>query len=256
MDLNLSGKRVLVTGGSKGIGLACAEAFAAEGALPILVSRDAAALETAAAGIRERHGVAVETMAADLANGEARERLAAALPDIDVLVNNAGAIPGGSVLDLGMAEWEAAWQLKVFGYIHMTKLFVEAMRERGGGTIVNVIGMMGMTPRWDYACGSAGNAALIAFTQAVGARSTDWNVRVFGVNPSATRTDRIAAVYRKRAKTRFDDEERWAEALGDLPFGRLAEPTEIASLVTLLASPRVAYLSGSVVDMDGGGRFR
>ena len=256
MDLDLAGKRVLVTGGSKGIGLACAVAFAAEGAVPVLVARDAAALEEAASGIRARHGVKADTMTADLADAESRERLAAALPDIDVLVNNAGAIPGGSILDLGMREWEEAWQLKVFGYIHMTKLFVEGMRQRGGGTIVNVIGMMGKTPRWDYACGSAGNAALIAFTQAVGARAVDWNVRVFGVNPSATRTERVTTVYRRRAQVRFGDEERWADALGELPFGRLAEPAEIAALVTLLSSPRVTYLSGSVVDMDGGGRFR
>ncbi|MBP2295745.1 short-chain dehydrogenase/reductase [Azospirillum rugosum] len=256
MDLELSGKRVLVTGGSKGIGLACAEAFAAEGAVPILVARDAAALEAAAESIRARHGVAAEAVPADLSDGAARERLAATVGDIDVLINNAGAIPGGSILDMDMAAWESSWQLKVFGYIHMTKLFVEAMRGRGGGTIVNVIGTAGMAPRWDYVCGSTGNAALIAFTQAVGARSVDWNVRVFGVNPSATRTDRATTLYRKRAETRFGDPERWAEALGDLPFGRLAEPSEIAALVALLSAPRVAYLSGTVVDMDGGGRFR
>lgn len=103
---------------------------------------------------------------------------------------------------------------------------------------------------------AAGNAALIALTRAVGARSVDWNVRVFGINPSPTRTSRIETIARRRAEDRFGDPERWPEALGPLPFGRLAEPAEIADLAVMLASPRAAYLSGTVVDVDGGQAFR
>mgnify|MGYP001235073049 CR=1 FL=1 len=256
MDLELRGKRVLVTGGSKGIGLACAEAFAAEGCDVILSSRDAAALEKAAAGIRAKHNVGVTVHAADLSDAKARETLHAAHPEIDVLVNNAGAIPGGTLRDISLARWEEAWRLKVFGYIHLTQLYLPAMEARGAGVIVNIIGMAGRAPRADYICGAAGNAALIAFTNALGARSVDKGVRVVGINPAGTRTERYETLAKGRAKSRFGDESRWRELLTNLPFGRPAEPEEIADLAVYLASARASYMSGTVVDADGGGQFR
>jgi 3-oxoacyl-[acyl-carrier protein] reductase len=256
MDLELRGKRVLVTGGSKGIGLACAAAFAAEGCDVVLASRDAAALEKSASGIRGKHNVGVAVHAADLSDARAREGLKAAHPEIDVLVNNAGAIPGGTVHDISLARWEEAWRLKVFGYIHLTQLYLPTMEARGAGVIVNIIGMAGRGPRADYICGAAGNASLIAFTNALGGRSVDKGVRVVGINPAATRTDRIVALAKSRAKTRFGDEGRWEETLQGLPFGRPAEPEEIADLAVFLASKRGSYLSGTVVDADGGGQFR
>lgn len=256
MDLELRGKRVLVTGGSKGIGLACAEAFAAEGCDVILSSRDAAALEKAAAGIRAKHNVGVTVHAADLSDAKAREALHAAHPEIDVLVNNAGAIPGGTLRDISLARWEEAWRLKVFGYIHLTQLYLPAMEARGAGVIVNIIGMAGRAPRADYICGAAGNAALIAFTNALGARSVDKGVRVVGINPAGTRTERYETLAKGRAKSRFGDESRWRELLTNLPFGRPAEPEEIADLAVYLASARASYMSGTVVDADGGGQFR
>ena len=148
------------------------------------------------------------------------------------------------------------WQLKVFGYIDLTRLALDGMRARGGGTIVNVIGDLGRAPRFDYVCGSTANAALIAFTEAVGARSTDWNVRVFGINPSGTRTERVISVARGRATSKFGDPERWQEVLSGLPFDRLAEPAEIASVAVMLTSPLAGYLSGTVVDVDAGLRHR
>ncbi len=256
MDFQLKGKRVLVTGGSKGIGASLGHAFAAEGASVILVSRTAETLKATGEAIRSRHQVSVETHAADLAQGDAREDTMRRFPDVDILVNNAGAIPGGSLLDLSMEKWIEAWQLKVFGYIHMTKMALEAMKPKQAGTIVNIIGMAGPAPRWDYVCGSTGNAGLNAFTKAVGSRSVDFGVRVFGINPAATRTDRITTLSRTRAKTMLGDENRWEEMLGDLPFGRLKEPDEVAALAVMLCAPQVAYLSGTMIDMDAGGMFR
>ena len=256
MDLELKGRRVLVTGASKGIGRAIAEAFAAEGADLVLVSRTAEALGQAADEIRARHQVRVETHAADLSKDAAREETAARFPDIDILVNNAGAIPGGSLLDLTMARWQEAWALKVMGYIHMTQLVMRRMVERKRGTIINIVGMAGPAPRWDYICGSAGNAALNTFTKALGGKSHELGIRVFGINPAATRTDRIFTLARQRAKTQLGDEERWEETLGDMPFGRLKEPAEVAALTVMLASPKVTYLSGTMIDMDGGGQWR
>lgn len=256
MDLQLAGKKVLVTGGSKGIGVAIGEAFAAEGANVILVSRSADALNAAADDIRSRHQANVTTHAADLSQESAREATMARFPDIDILVNNAGAIPGGSILDMSMAKWTEAWALKVMGYIHMTQLALQQMKPRKSGTIINIIGMAGPAPRWDYICGSTGNAGLNAFTKGIGSGAADFGVRVFGINPAATRTDRIMTLTKTRAQTTFGDENRWEELLQGLPFGRLKEPQEVAALTVMLAAPQVAYLSGTVIDMDGGGQYR
>ncbi len=256
MDLQLKGKRVLITGASKGIGASCGHAFAAEGANVVLVARSADVLKSTGDAIRSRHQVSVETHAADLSKGPEREALMKKVGDIDILVNNAGAIPGGSLLDLSMETWIESWQLKVFGYVHMTKLALTAMKAKKSGIIVNIIGMAGPSPRWDYVCGSTGNAGLNAFTKAVGSRSPDFGVRVFGINPAATRTDRIMTLSRARAKSTFGDENRWQETLGDMPFGRMKEPDEVAALTVMLCGPQVEYFSGAMIDMDGGGMWR
>jgi len=256
MELDLQGRKVLITGGSKGIGLACAHSFAREGAAVVVAARD----EQRLAGIRDKMaesgGKQASTFAGDLGQPGDRERLFAAHPDVDILVNNAGAIPAGDLFDIDLERWTAAWQLKVFGYVHLTRLYLEAMKERGGGVIVNIIGMAGVAPRWDYICGATGNAALIAFTRAAGAKSVDWNVRVFGLNPAPTRTDRIESLLRRKAKDQFGDEERWRENVSALPFGRMSEAAEIADLAVVLASPRASYVSGTVIDVDGGQTYK
>lgn len=254
MDLKLAGRRVLITGGSKGIGAACARVFLAEGCSVVLVARDAARLAATAAALGEANRVT--THAADLSVSAEREAIAAAFPDIDILVNNAGAIPAGGLLDLSMENWEQAWALKVMGYIHLTKLYLGQMKERGAGVIVNVIGGAGRSPRYDYVCGGTGNAALMAFTGAVGGRSPELGVRVFGINPAQTRTDRIISLSKTRAKIKLGDEERWEEMLTGLPFDRLIEPEEIANAAAFLSSPACGYVSGTVLDVDGGGAFR
>ena len=256
MDMQLQGKRVLVTGGSKGIGLACAEAFAAEGCDLVLVSRDAAALATAADEVRAVRQIRVETHAADLSRDEERERLHAAFPDIDILVNNAGAIPSGRLQDIPMARWKQAWDLKVLGYIHLCQLYLPSMETRKAGAIVNIIGMAGRAPRAGYIAGGAGNAALIAFTSAIGAAAQEHGVKVVGINPAVTKTDRMLTQARTNARLKFGDEERWADTLTNLPFGRPIEASEIAELAVFLASPRGHYVNGTVIDLDGGGMFR
>jgi NAD(P)-dependent dehydrogenase (short-subunit alcohol dehydrogenase family) len=256
MDMQLHGKRVLVTGGSKGIGLACAEAFAAEGCDVVLSARDPATLAAAAERLRAARQVRVETLAADLSQEGERERLHAAFPDVDVLVNNAGAIPSGRLQDIPIARWKAAWDLKVIGYIHLCQLYLQGMEARKAGAIVNIIGMAGRAPRAGYIAGGAGNAALIAFTSALGAAAQASNVKVVGINPAVTKTDRMLTQARTNAKLKFGDEARWAETLTNLPFGRPIEAAEIADLAVFLASPRGHYVNGTVVDVDGGGMFR
>lgn len=253
MDMELRGKRVVVTGASKGIGYACAEAFAAEGCDIVLAARQP---DAAAAALRAKYQVRVEAITADLSRPEDRASLHAAVPEADILVNNAGAIPSGGIHDISMEKWAEAWQLKVFGYFHLTQLYMGSMCARKSGVIVNIIGMAGRAWKPAYIAGTAGNAALIAFTSALGAAAQANNVKVVGINPAVTKTDRMLTQARTNAKLKFGDEERWAETLTNLPFGRPIEASEIADLAVFLASPRGHYVNGTVVDVDGGGMFR
>jgi len=255
MDLKLAGKSVLITGGSRGIGFACAEVFAQEGCRVTIVGSKPASVEQATQRLQATYGSAVDGLCIDLGRSEGVESLAEHLLSVDILINNAGAIPGGGLDSVDDATWRSAWELKVYGYIDATRKALPAMMERGHGVVVNVIGIAGATPRYDYLCGSVGNGALTSFTQAVGAHSTSRGVRVLGVNPGPTETDRLITLYKSRAAQRFGDESKWSEMLSHLPFGRATKPEEIADLVVFLASERASYLSGVVIDADGGALY-
>jgi 3-oxoacyl-[acyl-carrier protein] reductase len=254
MDLRLKGHTVLITGGSKGIGAACAKVFLQEGCAVTIVSRDAAKLDGMRAELASLGDI--KAFPADLSKSAERERVMAAHGDTTILVNNAGAIPGGGLLDITMERWQEAWSLKVFGYVHMTQMMLARMKDRKAGTIVNIIGSAGRSPRYDYICGATGNAALMAFTGAMGGKSVDWGVRIFGINPAATRTDRIISLAKQRAKSTHSDENRWEEMLTNLPLDRLIESEEIANAAAFLASSACGYVSGTVLDVDGGGHYR
>jgi 3-oxoacyl-[acyl-carrier protein] reductase len=253
MDMELTGKRVVITGASKGIGYACAEAFAAEGCDIILAARTP---DEAAAKLRAKYQVRVEAVTADLSKPEDRARLHAFAPDADILVNNAGAIPSGGIHDISMEKWAEAWQLKVFGYFHLTQLFMGSMCARKSGVIVNIIGMAGRAWKPAYIAGTAGNAAIIAFTSAVGFDAQKDGVRVFGINPAVTRTERMETQARWRAEQALGDPNRWPEMITGLPFDRPIEPREIAEMAVFGASPRGGYLNGTVIDIDGAGQFK
>jgi NAD(P)-dependent dehydrogenase (short-subunit alcohol dehydrogenase family) len=252
MDLNLRGKTALVTGASKGIGRAVAETLAAEGCAVHLVARFADRLAEVADAIRQRHQASATAHPFDLSKSESVAALAESCGDVDILVNNAGAIPGGTLGAVDEKRWRDAWDLKVFGYINMTRAFLARMEARRRGVIVNVIGLAGEKPDHGYVAGSAGNASLMAFTRAVGSRSLDKGVRVVAVNPGPVKTDRIVTLWRTRAERELGDAERWAEYAGTLPLGRAAEAQEVADLVAFLASERAAYISGTVYAIDGG----
>jgi NAD(P)-dependent dehydrogenase (short-subunit alcohol dehydrogenase family) len=249
MDLGLKGRHVLITGGSKGIGLACAMRFAAEGCNLHLVSRDQGRLDGARAAVRAKHPVEVTLHAADLRDGAAVKRVAASAGAVDILVNNAGDIPGGSLLDLDEARWRHAWDLKLFGYVNMTREVLGGMKARGRGVIVNVIGMAGEKPSYEYICGAVANAGLAAFTKGLGNKTPEFGVRVVAVHPPATRTDRIMTLVRSVAKQKYGDESRADEVLKDGSFGRVIEPENVADTVAFLASDRASHLSGVVLNL-------
>jgi NAD(P)-dependent dehydrogenase (short-subunit alcohol dehydrogenase family) len=253
MDLHLQGKRALVTGGSKGIGRATALLLAEEGCDLVLAARDPAALAEAADAARSRGQVAVETVAADLSRGDEMERLAEAAVahgPLDILVNNAGAIPPGDLLGVGDATWRAAWDLKVFGFIGLTRALYPQLKAQGG-VVVNVIGAAGEWFDPAYIVGSTGNAALMAFTRALGKAAPDDGMRVVGINPGPVATERLTMLLRARAERELGDAGRWQELCKGMAFGRPAYPEEIASAVAFLASPRSGYTSGTVLTIAG-----
>jgi 3-oxoacyl-[acyl-carrier protein] reductase len=252
MDLGLTDRTALITGSSKGIGLAVAQWFAREGVHVCLVARSAELLAREAAAIEKATGVTVRTLAADLADAGAREKVVATFPDVDILINNAGAVPGGSLDDVEEQAWRAGWDLKVYGYVGLTRLYLRTMKERRRGVIVNIIGVGGEKLDALYLAGAMGNASLMAFTRAIGASSPDFGVRVLGVNPGPVLTERVEVLGRKRAAALLGDENRWRERFAQMPFGRPATCDEIAATVVFLASDLSAYTSGTIVTIDGG----
>ena len=240
MDLGLKGKSVLVTGGSKGIGLACAKAFAAEGCRLHLAARDKERLNRA----KSELGGDVSIHSVDLRDGAALRQLAKDCSEVDILVNNAGDIPGGTIETVDEAKWRHAWELKVFGFINLTRELYPRMKARKGGVIVNVIGMAGESHPFEYICGAAANAGLAAFTKAMGKGSREHGVRVVGVHPPSTRTDRIITLMKASAKAKWGDESRYEELMGNV-----IEPEQVGDTVCFLASPRAGQLSGVVLNM-------
>jgi len=251
LDLGLAGRTALITGGSKGIGLGVAQALAREGARVHLAARDPATLDTAVASLQaDGHEATAHALDLSVSGASASLLEAAGIPDI--LVNNAGAIPGGNLETVDEETWRTAWDLKVFGYINMARATFAAMKANGGGVIVNVTGLAADKTDFDYIAGTAGNASLNAFTKALGSRSIEDGVRVLAVSPGAVATDRLVGLLKARAKADTGNEDNWQSYLAGLPLSRAATVPEVADVVAFAASDRASYLSGIVINVDGG----
>ncbi len=257
MDLGLAGRRVLITGGSQGIGLAVAEGFLAEGADVVLVARDKERLAKAVADLAGRGKGKVTGKSVDLSQRGAPAALAEEFSDTDILVNNAGAIPIGDIFQIDEDQWRQAWDLKVFGYVNLTRAMYAKMKGKPPKVILNVLGTGGAKPMFRYACGTPANIALDGLTRALGGRSLDDGVRVVGVSPGGVETERWKGIHMKRAQEKFGDPSRWREGLHqDQPLGRAAQPDEVANVVVFMASDRASWVCGEVVTVDGGRLYR
>src|SRR5262245_35559358 len=242
MELGLAGRRVLVTGGSRGIGFAVAEGFLAEDAHVVIAARDETRLDHAAAALAKIGRGHIETTSIDLTQPGAAEALADAYPETDILVNNAGAIPVGDIFEVDETRWRAAWDLKVFGYVNLTRAMYARMRGHPPKVIVNVVGTGADKPQWRYACGTPANIALLGLTKVLGGRSIDDGIRVVAVSPGAVETERWRAIHMRRAQEKFGDASRWREVLLDQPLGRAAHIEEVANVVVFLASERASWV--------------
>ena len=252
MELNLTGRSALVTGSSKGIGLAIAKSLAAEGCHLHLCARTESQLKLVADEIAARHGVTVSIHPADLSDGAQVKRVAAACRDVDILVNSAGGIPRGTVLEIDEARWRKAWDLKVFGAINLTRELYGPMCERGKGVIINIVGLSADRPDAYYIAGSTGNAALQMFSRSLGGDSIRHGVRVVAVNPGPVETEKHIADTERLAQERFGNKSRWRDVMTGLPMKRAATTDEVSGMVAFLASDLATYISGSVVTIDGG----
>jgi len=256
MDLGLRDRIVVVTGASKGIGFACAQAFAAEGARVALVSRSRANLDAALAKIRhvEHPPVAFAADLSDAAQSSAMvDDVESALGPIDVLVNSAGAAKRYPPDELSPAAWRAAMDAKFFSYIHPLDAIIKRMGARGHGAVINIVGMGGKVANPVHLPGGAANAALMLATAGLAAAYGPKGVRVNAINPGGTLTGRVQEGLAAEARmTGLTPEDLLERQQARIPLRRLGMPEEVAQVALFLASPRASYVTGAVVPMDGG----
>jgi len=251
MDLELQRKNVLVTGGSKGIGLACARGFLAEGAKVAVTSCSEANLASARAELRTLFTVAADLVDPDAARAMV-DQVEARLGPIDVLVNSAGAARRTAPGDLTPAVWRAAMDAKYFTYLNVIDPVIKHMAARGRGVIVNIIGQGGKVASQTHLAGGAANAALMLATAGLANVYAPRGVRVVGINPGLTNTTRVAEGMKAEAAARgITEADALQQSIGRVALGRLAEPEEIAAVTVFAASARASYLTGVIITMDG-----
>ena len=255
MDIGLQNMVVLITGGSKGIGLACARSFAAEGARVAIASRSAENLSQAEATLRSE-GVPVIGVAADLREPQQAAAMVrsveAQLGPVGVLVNSAGAAVRTPPDELTAAHWHAAMDAKYYTYIHAIDAVLRGMSQRGAGVIVNIIGMGGKLAGPTHLPGGAANAALMLASVGLANAFAHRGIRVNAVNPGVTETDRMQEGFAADARRSGQSVEAIREQrLRAMPLGRLGQPQDVADMVVFLASRRASYVSGAVVSLDG-----
>jgi len=245
MDLNLKGKRVLVTGGSRGIGKAIAEAFVNEQSKVGITARNEKELLTV------QKDLGVEIFQADLYKEADRIRLmtefVTCFNGIDILINNAGASHGDTVMNTSPQEFEEAMQLNFISAVHLSQLASEYMKRNRAGTIINIASIYGREAG-GFPTYNASKAALISFTKSYSTEIIKDNIRVNGIAPGAVFHPNKTWIERLNMDPNYLDN----YARSKIPSGRLGKPEEIANVAVFLASDKASWIVGSTINVDGG----
>jgi 3-oxoacyl-[acyl-carrier protein] reductase len=255
MDLGLQGKTVLVTGGSKGIGLYSALQFVKEGAQVAIAARGEEALNEAKAFIKEQTGSEIFTVAADISNEEnckyIVEQTVAHYGSLDILINNAGTASANSFEDVDSALWQSDLDLKLFGAIHTSKYAIEYMKTAGQGSIVNLSAVLAKTPPAGSLPTTVSRAAGLALTKAMSNDLGKYNIRVNAVCIGLIRSSQIEARWKQAMPN--ESWETYSKEIGkNIPLGRIGNTEEAANAIVFLASDAASYITGTSINMDGG----
>jgi 3-oxoacyl-[acyl-carrier protein] reductase len=259
VDLLIKGRRALVTGASLGIGRAVVEELAREGCDVAMVARTEDALRRAADDIARTSGRRVIAVPADASVPEAINNAVQQATQelggiIDILVNNAGSTPEDGIDRVDFAKWQYSIALKQFGYARFAQLVLPAMRTQKWGRIVNVIGRSGHQPRPVYLAGGSVNAGLLNFTKALAEECAKDNILVTGVNPGPIDTPRWRSLRDAAVRTRGVTANQYdGRAIASVPLGRIGTSEEVAAVVLFLCSERASFVTGEIINVDGGG---
>lgn len=248
MELNLTGRRALVLGGNRGMGLAIARALAQEGAEISIAARDAAALAEAARQIGGARSFTV-----DLADSDALTGFAAAVGPVDILVNNTGGPPYGGAIGRDPAEWEESFRAMSLSVIRLTDLFLPAMREAGWGRILTLVSTGAVQPIPVLGISNTLRAGLIAWSKSLAPEVAKDGVTINVLMPGRVATERVAltdeaTAARENIPVEAVRQRSWAQ----IPMGRYGTPEEIAAVAAFACSDLASYMTGSVLRVDGG----
>jgi NAD(P)-dependent dehydrogenase (short-subunit alcohol dehydrogenase family) len=258
MDLELKDKLAVITGGSVGIGLAVAHALAQEGVHLVLCARDGERLQASAAEVRDRHGVQVVAIQADVATAGDVDRVVAeterAFGGADFLINNAGTGTNEKIMDAPDEKWQYFWDLHVMASVRLARGLVPFMRQRGGGVILHNASICAKQPMDYEPIYNVTKAALMMFSKVLSNEVIKDNIRVNCINPGLILTPdwvktatQLTAGTDQTAHDYLDDIAR-----KNAPIGRFATPEELADFFVFLCSPRASYCVGSTYYVDGG----
>lgn len=247
MELNLRDKKVLITGGSKGIGKAIASAFVSEGAQVSIVGRSVSSLEET----RDLLGDQVSIFSADISKSDEREKL---IQDfikkhgrIDVLINNAGGTRGSGLLETDMSDFYESFELNYFSAVHLSKLVIGDMKKNQAGSIINITSLYGRESGGSITYNNA-KSALISFTKSLADEVIQEGIRVNSIAPGSI----IHPTGNWQRRLDENPEKMEAFIAAEIPAGRFGTPEEIANVAIFFASEKSSWIAGSSLNVDGG----
>ena len=257
MDLELKGKVAIIGGASKGLGRACAEVLAEEGARITICSRTKDDLEKAAAEIRDTYGAEVLVFAGDLDRNDVIQDLVATtvshFGQLDIMVNNSGGPPLARSSNATEEQWETAVQRSLFFFARMCREAIPHLKKQGTGRIVNILASTVYQPIPNLALSGATRMGVVAFAKSLADEVGRDGILVNNVCPGSILTERMLSNVTSRAKElNISVEEGLAQRAGETAVGRIGEPKELANLVAFLASSKSSYVTGTTILVDGG----